>query len=123
MRISDWSSDVCSSDLFGLAAALGVIIDDMRNHWCVIARDDILHQPALHDDGDLRHVIDSGRRRRGGDRDTGERRGPCGEHCLIEIGRAHVWTPVTNAHLVCRLLLENTNANMMHTSIVSSRII
>src|SRR3546814_9809174 len=24
----------------------------------------------------------------------------------IEIGRAHVWTPVTNAHLVCRLLLE-----------------
>src|SRR3546814_1999470 len=22
-----------------------------------------------------------------------------------EIGRAHVWTPVTNAHLVCRLLL------------------
>src|SRR3546814_2501400 len=24
----------------------------------------------------------------------------------IEIGRAHVGTPVTNAHLVCRLLLE-----------------
>src|SRR3546814_3724212 len=24
-----------------------------------------------------------------------------------EIGRAHVGTPVTNAHLVCRLLLEN----------------
>src|SRR3546814_1134075 len=23
-----------------------------------------------------------------------------------EIGRAHVWTPVTNAHLVCRLMLE-----------------
>src|SRR3546814_1069982 len=89
MRISDWSSDVCSSDLFGLAAALGVIIDDMRNHWCVIARDDILHQPALHDDGDLRHVIDSGRRRRGGDRDTGERRGPCVEHCLIVRSEEH----------------------------------
>src|SRR3546814_1930999 len=26
------------------------------------------------------------------------------------IGRAHVCTPVTNAHLVCRLLLETTNA-------------
>src|SRR3546814_1389988 len=26
-----------------------------------------------------------------------------------EIGRAHVWTPVTNAHLVCRLLLEKKN--------------
>src|SRR3546814_9131374 len=24
----------------------------------------------------------------------------------IQIGRAHVWTPVTNAQLVCRLLLE-----------------
>src|SRR3546814_8653517 len=26
-----------------------------------------------------------------------------------KIGRAHVWTPVTNAHLVCRLLLEKKN--------------
>src|SRR3546814_4105724 len=26
-----------------------------------------------------------------------------------EIGRAHVCTPVTNAHLVCRLLLEKKN--------------
>src|SRR3546814_9187864 len=31
---------------------------------------------------------------------SGRRRGP-----LHEIGRAHVCTPVTNAHLVCRLLL------------------
>src|SRR3546814_4671763 len=28
---------------------------------------------------------------------------------LFEIGRAHVRTPVTNAHLVCRLLLEKKN--------------
>src|SRR3546814_4915968 len=31
------------------------------------------------------------------------------QHCVLvrhEIGRAHVSTPVTNAHLVCRLLLE-----------------
>src|SRR3546814_2368545 len=27
-----------------------------------------------------------------------------------EIGRAHVCTPVTNAHLVCRLLLEKKNS-------------
>src|SRR3546814_6134850 len=26
-----------------------------------------------------------------------------------EIGRAHVWTPVTNAHIVCSLLLEKKN--------------
>src|SRR3546814_10759591 len=28
---------------------------------------------------------------------------------VAEIGRAHVCTPVTNAHLVCRLLVEKTN--------------
>src|SRR3546814_1703593 len=29
----------------------------------------------------------------------------------VEIGRAHVRTPVTNAHRVCRLLLENTQTS------------
>src|SRR3546814_7351266 len=39
---------------------------------------------------------------------------------LCQIGRAHVWTPVTNAHLVCRLLLEkykiqpSTHHNSIH---------
>src|SRR3546814_6805248 len=28
------------------------------------------------------------------------------EYRIVQIGRAHVRTPVTNAHLVCRLLLE-----------------
>src|SRR3546814_8581768 len=28
------------------------------------------------------------------------------EDAELEIGRAHVYTPVTNAHLVCRILLE-----------------
>src|SRR3546814_3311659 len=31
----------------------------------------------------------------------------CQVERMLEIGRAHVCTPVTNAHLVCRLLLEN----------------
>src|SRR3546814_5323711 len=30
---------------------------------------------------------------------------------IAEIGRAHVSTPVTNAHLVCRLLLEKKKQN------------
>src|SRR3546814_3643947 len=30
-----------------------------------------------------------------------------------EIGRAHVCTPVTNAHLVCRLLLANKKTHMI----------
>src|SRR3546814_2468226 len=29
----------------------------------------------------------------------------------LQIGRAHVRTPVTNAHLVCRLLLEKKKKN------------
>src|SRR3546814_4492078 len=33
-----------------------------------------------------------------------------------EIGRAHVWTPVTNAHLVCRLLLEKKKKKERVTS-------
>src|SRR3546814_6365271 len=36
---------------------------------------------------------------------------------LLEIGRAHVCTPVTNAPLVCRLLLEKKNK--IHRSITS----
>src|SRR3546814_3163501 len=40
--------------------------------------------------------------------------GEAGEGCMAnieKIGRAHVWTPVTNAHLVCRLLLEKKKNN------------
>src|SRR3546814_2864773 len=32
-----------------------------------------------------------------------------------QIGRAHVCTPVTNAHLVCRLLLEKKNTRQLYT--------
>src|SRR3546814_10483202 len=35
----------------------------------------------------------------------------CGK---TQIGRAHVRTPVTNAHLVCRLRLEQKTANRHH---------
>src|SRR3546814_10245891 len=31
-----------------------------------------------------------------------------------QIGRAHVRTPVTNAHLVCRLLLEKKKKTLTH---------
>src|SRR3546814_6926084 len=37
---------------------------------------------------------------------------------MRKIGRAHVCTPVTNAHLVCRLLLEKQNTyHSPHTHI------
>ena len=35
----------------------------------------------------------------------------------LQIGRAHVWTPVTSAHLVCRLLLEKKNITCTPASI------
>src|SRR3546814_2785904 len=39
---------------------------------------------------------------------------------LVEIGRAHVCTPVTNAHLVCRLLLyKNTTLILEYISSTS----
>src|SRR3546814_10094433 len=36
------------------------------------------------------------------------------EIVVIQIGRAHVCTPVTNAHLVCRLLLDKTNKHRLN---------
>src|SRR3546814_6516792 len=117
MRISDWSSDVCSSDLL-LAepehdAGLG---EDRR-----IAALDAFEQPqrgvvaraGANRRIEPRHgfevvVIDVGPRiddRR--DRAFGLvaeiRRQDLDRR---QIGRAHVRTPVTNAQLVCRLLLE-----------------
>src|SRR3546814_7867250 len=35
----------------------------------------------------------------------------------IKIGRAHVRTPVTNAHLVCRLLLANKKKQKTHSEL------
>src|SRR3546814_1420831 len=102
MRISDWSSDVCSSDLVnGISSSEEAKIGGMT--------------PAV--------LIFSGRCELS----------PCimpwavwrlGYWIRIfrcarsmkqmnamkpKIGRAHVCTPVTNAHLVCRLLLEKKN--------------
>src|SRR3546814_6718050 len=36
-----------------------------------------------------------------------------------QIGRAHVLTPVTNAHLVCRLLLEKKKHNTTHHTYIT----
>src|SRR3546814_10309234 len=41
---------------------------------------------------------------------------PMDQHGLLhQIGRAHVRTPVTNAHLVCRLLLDTKETTTEHT--------
>src|SRR3546814_10884735 len=98
MRISDWSSDVCSSDLAPQHQPIVGHFYSGDRHLAPLA-------PTLHptqqdanadrpprplNDGLILMLVWLQQHGRG----------------LREIGRAHVRTPVTNAHLVCRLLLE-----------------
>src|SRR3546814_995588 len=107
MGISDWSSDVCSSDL-------------VTAHALVKARETgaASLEPVIQEKGHglvraigrgLGRVVDFAVIPAAGDTEVeafdhiagiGER------DAYQEIGRAHVCTPVTNAHLVCRLLLQ-----------------
>src|SRR3546814_9845359 len=101
MRISDWSSDVCSSDLdvFLRLVLRHGLARPVVSDWTVDRVDQIakglflLRRIVLghRGHGHAASLVTHGGLARGG----------------VEIGRAHVWTPVTNAHLVCRLLLEN----------------
>src|SRR3546814_3374351 len=117
MRISDWSSDVCSSDLRSFtrelmadaAKDLGTELDWVAvDHWNTDnPHIHVLVRGVASDGTDLvidRGYISEGLRFRAEERLT-----------LEQIGRAHVCTPVTNAHLVCRLLLEKKNPNTNHT--------
>src|SRR3546814_9797588 len=127
MRISDWSSDVCSSDLQPSCQPPG----DLRHGKAGGERHDLEgRDPARHERigiGDLGHLVGGPARE---DDAADARIAPPRnqEHAVVEpgpkpsdmrlqlrvhrvergnkIGRAHVCTPVTNAHLVCRLLLE-----------------
>src|SRR3546814_2713053 len=134
MRISDWSSDVCSSVLAVIIGRIGGVseaIGGVSQHLGAAVREGIiLLRP---DRGFI--LVDADFRARELDRsrdgaasaDEAEHRLAVAiegrEHRLLvefralpefevemaQIGRAHVWTPVTNAHLVCRLLLEKKN--------------
>src|SRR3546814_7710822 len=125
MRISDWSSDVCSSDLSinwdrksitscgricassmistGLPAPL--LANSASQSWAEIELPAPCHpNPAATPAASSASKKDgmSEMPARAASHNTGR-----------QIGRAHVCTPVTNAHLVCRLLLEkkiNTTA-------------
>src|SRR3546814_8240497 len=115
MRSGDGSSDVGSSDL----AAVGL------NHSAIdhdLALAELLHI----DDGAqttpdkpldflrptrllaLRRLARAARMRRAGQHAIfgGHPARALAAHPRRQLGRAHVCTPVTNAHLVCRLLLE-----------------
>src|SRR3546814_5501054 len=107
MRISDWSSDVCSSDL-GVSAAFTITNLVIVGNWDSNNTVFTMHTLPV-----------------GQPPDCGAQFRSVPRHALVpfpfrslsrfitspgksvrQIGRAHVCTPVTNAHLVCRLLLE-----------------
>src|SRR3546814_10104845 len=112
MRISDWSSDVCSSDLVEQHAVAAAVAEPSLEHrlpgdlprCAVVAETVLVHVHAVD-----QHAAVAVRPRRM----PGQRRAL--EPVVAEIGRAHVSTPVTNAHLVCRLLLENKNTILITT--------
>src|SRR3546814_8114167 len=118
MRISDWCSDVCSSDLdaliaqglftyrSGLDAAEILLARDPPPTAIFASNDDmaaaavaVAHHRGVDVPGDLSIC---------GFDDTpfATTIWPALTTIHQQIGRAHVCTPVTNEHPVCRLLLE-----------------
>src|SRR3546814_3375983 len=122
MRISDWSSDVCSSDLtttLRSCAALSVAGEIGISNWHPARRPlvQMTLVAVLPLCGKLTSItspISSGA--------LLSTSMPVAEilwtsasiSAPVEIGRAHVWTPVTNAQLVCRLLLEKKKIVTIH---------
>src|SRR3546814_8347122 len=116
MRISDWSSDVCSSDL--------------RHPSCRVVR---AQRPAP--DGRQQLSVAGAGAARGRRKRTGRPRPDAAARarrrdrpglapaarCLRAVqaqrrrasSEEHTSTPVTNAHLVCRLLLEKKNSKQI----------
>src|SRR3546814_2284840 len=95
---------------FVVAAIVAVVaVADDRRAGIALVRHAVVHAGEDCRDGEIgvgvgtaRAVLDVAARRR--TRGDAERYGAVVD--APEIGRAHVRTPVTNAHLVCRLLLE-----------------
>src|SRR3546814_5802476 len=108
MRISDWSSDVCSSDLLLDREPYPSMRDsptppetpEKKQRCPQLWLQPILTEAAL---ASPQASILFEHRFLHLEQD---------EESVHEIGRAHVRTPVTNAHLVCRLLLEKKNKTM-----------
>src|SRR3546814_5608447 len=110
MRISDWSSDVCSSDLW---SASGSLAYDTRVGGLTLRPMVAVDYFKLKEDGYQEtgggEALDLTVLSR--DSDALAVSGTMTLGLEFEIGRAHVCTPVTNAHLVCRLLLAKKNTS------------
>src|SRR3546814_8677111 len=118
MRISDWSSDVCSSDLpkatdeqrdvCTLTTPVGVELVEHQERQALGLVDQMLPVCVPGEDQLEHHVV--------GEEDAG--RVP--PDLLLALGaldrKSTRRTPVTNAHLVCRLLLEKKKNKQENTS-------
>src|SRR3546814_3110849 len=110
MRISDWSSDVCSSDLSPVRskdvhpAVINSPQWSVKGLFAIVSYTGPMPQ--------TREIIFEFHRVGGYvkvsavDTLTSAEVSIVGPPSAGQIGRAHVRTPVTNANLVCRLLLE-----------------
>src|SRR3546814_3931794 len=111
MRMSDWSSAVCSSDLIDLASAAAHFFDGAPKIATVEQDDRCGYEVEGSRAGllVLQATVAKATEPMEGDRS----RQAVARLALVqlggEIGRPHACTPVTNAHLVCRLLLETHN--------------
>src|SRR3546814_1293739 len=115
MRISDWSSDVCSSDLYPRKRFADI---DQARAW---VQGFVAWYNTEHRHSGIQFVTPA-QRHAGADcqilagriavyeaakqANPTRWRGRTVRNWEHKIGRAHVCTPVTNAQLVCRILLE-----------------
>src|SRR3546814_1700806 len=133
MRISDWSSDVCSSDLKITVERIAQSV-----HHVTIAEKRDLLEKLLRDPALSRGIVFTRTKHRAnrvaeqfdkagnpadaihGNKTQNARQRAIdafrtGRARVPGIGRAHVSTPVTNAHIVCRITHEKQNhANNTH---------
>src|SRR3546814_7638081 len=104
MRISDWSSDVCSSDLNVMwpfndyTADNGATLIWPNSHGERALDPETSGEPIVAAMRPGAALLILGSTLHGAGRNS----------AATKIGRAHVSTPVTNAPTVCRLLLETT---------------
>src|SRR3546814_5098610 len=116
MRISDWSSDVCSSDLavqdqLGVDRPdFGILFDDMGYAESDVVPMERLLQPKA--EAEVGFVLAEDLVE--GELDVEQVRGAvayavAATEIVDKIGRAQVRTTVTNAQLHCRFSLENKN--------------
>src|SRR3546814_3787686 len=107
MRISDWSSDVCSSELEAYGWPANLSDEEVLTRLVALNKE----RAAEEAKGLIRWLRPEFQAPdyKAPVTQTLDLRQTAAVLPVNEIGRAHVLTPVTNAHIVYRLLLEHTS--------------